>query len=388
MLSLCFIILLKTKCDIMNDENILNEVHSTFNHSKATRNLYKQAVKKYTNFFGMSMGELIEEAETEEDSGVRWKRRTIKRRLINYRQYLLENHCINTVLTLMRPILVIYKYFEIEIHELPKLNRKQAIKPEPIRFKDLPDKEIIREAVNISDPKMKAIILFMCSSGCARRETLNLTIQDYIDALKEYTNKKDIYDILEDLEGDRDIIPTFNVRRQKTDKYYTTYCSPEAVLAINSYLLSREDELEPASPLFKIHENYLTRMFERINDDLNLGRKGSFNRFRSHMLRKFHASALYNDGMSRDNVNDLQGKAKNKTDDAYFMTNPEDLKYEYIKHLHAVTINKEVEKLSIKSPEYIKLEKEKDYYKNKVDTLSGKVDFLMEHVLEGESESS
>ena len=371
----------------MNDENILDEVHSTFNHSKATRRLYKQAVKKYTNFFDMSLGELIEEAEKEEDSGVRWKRRTIKRRLINYRQYLLENHCINTVLTLMRPILVIYKYFEIEIHELPKLNRKQAIKPEPIRFKDLPDKEIIREAVNISDPKMKAIILFMCSSGCARRETLNLTIQDYIDALKEYTNKKDIYAILEDLEGDRDIIPTFNVRRQKTDKYYTTYCSPEAVLAINSYLLSREDELEPTSPLFKIHENYLTRMFERINDDLNLGRKGSFNRFRSHMLRKFHASALYNDGMSRDNVNDLQGKAKNKTDDAYFMTNPEDLKYEYVRHLHAVTINKEVEKLSIKSPEYIKMEKEKDYYKNKVDTLSGKVDFLMEHVLDGEIES-
>lgn len=221
LLSLSFIILLKTKCDIMNDDNILNEVHSTFNHSKATRRLYKQAVKKYTNFFGMSLDELIEEAEKEEDSGVRWKRRTIKRRIINYRQYLLENHCINTVLTLMRPILVIYKYFEIEIHELSKLNRKQAIKPEPIRFKDLPDKEIIREAVNISDPKMKAIILFMCSSGCARRETLNLTIQDYIDALKEYTNKKDIYAILEDLEGDRDIIPTFNVRRQKTDKYYT-----------------------------------------------------------------------------------------------------------------------------------------------------------------------
>lgn len=63
MLSLFFIILLKTKGDIMNDENILNEVHSTFNHSKATRALYKQAVKKYTNFFDMSLGELIEEAE-------------------------------------------------------------------------------------------------------------------------------------------------------------------------------------------------------------------------------------------------------------------------------------------------------------------------------------
>jgi Phage integrase family. len=61
------------------------------------------------------------------------------------------------------------------------------------------------------------------------------------------------------------------------------------------------------------------RLFERINEELGFGKVGNYNRFRSHMLRKFHASALYNDGMSRDNVNDLQGKAKNKTDDAYFI---------------------------------------------------------------------
>ena len=67
------------------------------------------------------------------------------------------------------------------------------------------------------------------------------------------------------------------------------------------------------------------------------------------MLRKFHASALYNDGMSLDKVNDLQGKAKNKTDQAYFLINPEDLKYDYIQHLPAVTIGKEIEKISIKS---------------------------------------
>ena len=182
---------------------------------------------------------------------------------------------------------------------------------------------------------------------------------------------------MDDLEDNEDIVPTFNVRRQKTDKYYVTYCSPEAVIAINSYLLSREDELKPTSPLFKIHENYLTRSFERINDDLNLGWKGNFRRFRSHMLRKFHASALYNDGMTRDNVNDLQGKAKNKTDDAYFMTNPEDLKYEYIKHLPAVTINKEVEKLSVKSPEFISMERENEKYKQTIDKLTNDIASIM-----------
>ncbi len=61
--------------------------------------------------------------------------------------------------------------------------------------------------------------------------------------------------------------------------------------------------------------------------------------------------------MSLDDVNNLQGKAKNKTDPAYFMINPEDLKYTYIEHLPAVTISTEVKNLQIKSPEFIKIEK-------------------------------
>lgn len=86
--------------------------------------------------------------------------------------------------------------------------------------------------------------------------------------------------------------------------------------------------------------------------------------------------------MSLDNVNDLQGKAKNKTDQAYFMINPEDLKYEYIKHLPAITINTDVEKLSIKSPEYIQMEKENTEYKQKMDKLAVDMARIMERLPE------
>ena len=74
------------------------------------------------------------------------------------------------------------------------------------------------------------------------------------------------------------------------------------------------------------------------------------------MLRKYHATALYNDGLALDKINDLQGKTKNKTDSVYFMTNPEDLKLEYIEHLPALTMSKDVEKVTIKSPEFKRLE--------------------------------
>ena len=282
---------------------------------------------------------------------------------------MIENYSLSTVKTTLSPIVSIYKYYEIEIVELPRMNLKGIRTPEPIVFKDLPDKTIIRKALSVANPRMSAIIYFMVSTGCARRETLNLTINDYINALRDYTDKTDIYEVIADIKDRDDVIPTFNVLRQKTNKYYTTYCSPEAVTAINSYLLSRTDPITNNSPLFKINEDYFSHAFIRINEELGLGKVGTYNRFRSHMLRKFHASALYNDGMSLDNVNDLQGKAKNKTDASYFMTNPEDLKYEYIKHLHAVTINKEVEKLSIKSPEYIQLENQKNKLESEISSI-------------------
>ena len=81
----------------------------------------------------------------------------------------------------------------------------------------MPDKKIIREAFKIASPLMKAIILFSCSSGCARAETLSLTVGDYIDALSEYlpNRKRDIYEIIDYLYETKDIIPTFRLLRKK-----------------------------------------------------------------------------------------------------------------------------------------------------------------------------
>ena len=219
---------------------------------------------------------------------------------------------------------------------MPPINKKAANTSAPIQFEDLPDKEIIRKAVDVATPTIKPIILFMASSGCARMETLNLTIGDYIEAVSEYTNETNIFDIIADLGNCEGVVPTFHIKRQKTGKHFTTFCSPEA-------------------------------------ERLNLGKVGNYNRFRSHMLRKFHASALYNDGMPMEKVNELQGKAKNQTDTAYFMANPDDLKEEYIQHLPALTMSKEIEKITVKSPEFIKMEKENAEYKKRMDGIDEEI---------------
>ena len=55
------------------------------------------------------------------------------------------------------------------------------------------------------------------------------------------------------------------------------------------------------------------------------------------------------------------------------MTNPNDLKYEYIQHLPAVTINNDVEKLSVKSPQFIQMEKEKESLKSEVGSMRNEI---------------
>jgi len=359
----------------MNDE-LLKNLSISCNHSKGTTFNYEIALRKYCNYFGMELKDFLKEAEEDEMNGVKWKHSRLKSKLIEYRHHLFQNYALGTVRKEMNCIIFFYKFYDIEILSLPKVNDKSIQKPAPIYFKDLPDKAVIREAFKIATPLMKAIILFSCSSGCARIETLSLTIGDYIDALSEYLPKRnmDIFHAIDYLNGIDDVVPTFTILRKKTNKYYLTYCSPEAVNAINAYLLLRDRPISEESPLFQISRTYMVQSFEMINDTLGLGRVGKYRRFRSHMLRKFHASALYNDGMSLDKVNDVQGKAKNKTDAAYFMTNPDDLKYEYIQHLPAVTINTDVEKLSIKSPQFIQMEKENEALKSEVGSMRNEIE--------------
>ena len=372
-----------------SNEEILNEIHTIKNHSPNTIRRYKHAVQKYCRLNDMTLDQLIHEAEQEEDMGVKWKHSKLKRRLITFRQYLVENFAKNTINSNFVPIKVIYQYYEIDIRKLPKIPNTSFQIQAPISYKDLPDKEIIRAAVDIASPLMKAIILFISSSGTARAETLSLTLPDYMNSTSEYHNTKDITQMIDTLNQMKDVVPTFTIKRKKTNKYYTTFCSPESVAAINHYLLSRSDPLSLESKLFKISETQFIKNFEKINDELGLGKVGFFNKFRSHMLRKYHATTLYNDGLALDKVNDLQGKTKNRTDSVYFMTNPEDLKHDYVEHLNSLSIGKEVEKVTIKSKEFkeleiknIELENENKNLKSEVSSISQRQDNLEKIVLE------
>ena len=362
--------------NMKTDTELLDYFAKTRNLQKNTKKSYTIYIKQYSEFNDMSMGDLLKEAEAEEEQGIRWKHRTLKKRLIEYRAHLFDTYAYSSAKSRFSKILAFYKHFEIEIHPLPKIATINVEKSH-MGFKDLPDKDIIKKALKISDLVTRAMILFMSSSGCARAETRNLKIQDFIDATNNefisYHNSNDIYDVINVLKERDDIIPIFHLKRQKTNKAYYTFCSPEAVSEIVAYLASRTTKLKPEDQLFDVGFTKFNECFQHTNDKLGLGRlENGRRRFTSHMLRKFHSTTLWNEKVSQEIIDALQGRGKDQTHSSYFYENPLKLREIYIEHLNCLTINMDVNQLDIKSPEFVKLENENDALKielSKVDEI-------------------
>lgn len=322
------------------DKEILEEISTARNYAPRTKITYNTVINNYTKFFGMSMQELLMEAEKEEEEGVRWKHRKLKKRLMDYRQYCFDKYLVSTARGNLMRIKSVYKFYEIEIHDLPYLSDKQANLPMPLTFNDLPTREIISQAVQLSDPLLKAVMLFISSSGTGRAEALNLTVADFVESVQEYTYETDIYKVISELHQRNDIVPMFKLKRQKINEYYYTFCSPEATTSIMDYLLTRKEQLTPDKRLFKIDKKYLSDKMGMLNDQLGLGKKGGFNRLRCHMLRKYHATNLSNgdNSLSENDIDFLQGRSDKKTRQSYFFTDEKKLKVRYAESMNDVTI--------------------------------------------------
>ena len=326
--------------NMKTDEEILEEIAKTRKYSKNTLQGYRTTVNSYTSFNKLSLYELITEAEEEEESGVRWKHRSLKKRLLEYREHLYNNQMLSSAEVHLTRIKSIYKFYEIEVHPLPSISNKQANVNEPLTFTDLPTKEILDQAFQISTPLIRAMILFISSSGCGRAETLNLTIKDFVESVQEYTYETDIYKVISELHQRNDIIPMFKLKRQKTNKYYYTFCSPEATTSIIDYLLTRNQVLTDDKPLFKVSLKHLNKLLGNVNNQLGLGKRGGFNRLRCHMLRKYHATNLSNEtnSLTETDIDFLQGRSDSKTRQSYFFTDEKKLKIRYAESMNAVTI--------------------------------------------------
>ena len=352
----------------MNDETeqILKQITSERNITLSSKRLYWNAVEQYEKVQGLPLKELLIEAEEEEEKGIRWKHRQLRHRLTKFQNHMITNYKYGTAKNYISRIKTIYHYYEIEIHQLPRLNRRQANYSEPILYQDLPTKETLRKAYQLMTPVMRAILLFSISTGCSKREVLNFTIKDYYEWIDPYTPTQI-------LEENIDIVPIIPTYRSKTNHHYYTFASPECIREIATYLKTRKDNKEE---LFKIEYKYVSLLFQKYNNELGLGRKNNMNILRSHMLRKFHASQLCSgeNPLSLDEIDTLQGRKKQNTRQSYYFDDPEYLRKKYIQNIDQVTILDEVHTITVDSPEVQKLKEKAD----KIDELERLVKKIME----------
>lgn len=317
---------------MMMSEELLKRFCSNRNIKYSTLKSYRSAIAKYEFFHDMDMGSLMDEAIVEEDEGISLKNRKIKGRLLDFRSFLLDSGlAISTVRTYFSRIKSFYRHFEIE---LPYLNDIKFDEEYLSSYYDLPTRGDIRNVCSISSNAFRALVLFISSSGCAKAETLSLTVGDFVKASDDYHDGGSIDDVLNCLIGRRDIVSAFYLKRIKTNKFYYAFCSPEASHHIVKYLISRKG-LSLDDRLFDFTDSSLIYSFKKVNDKLNMGFVGRYRFFRSHALRKFHASNI---GLSADIVDELQGRGKSRVREAYMKTNPIKLKEIYMGAMHNVMV--------------------------------------------------
>ena len=274
----------------------------------------------------------------EEDEKIPMRNRCIKKEMLGFREWLLEDKAIKSdksVRNYFSKLGTVFRHYGLEIPQLPQVKMEKGYVS---NYNDLPTHNMIKTACEQSPLDLKALILFMSSSGSAKAETLSLTVEMFLTGCEEYleepANANNIPETLKALTDKHDIVPLIYLRRIKTDKWYYTCCSPEASYMIIESLKTRKN-LQWHDQLFDYTSSLILARFQEINDNNNWGHVGAYRRFRSHALRKFMASNI---GLPRDQVDSFQGRAKDMIQEAYFKQDPKSLKKIYMEVMHRVMV--------------------------------------------------
>ena len=332
-----------TKAHQMIDDSqeTLEKMYAERNISESTQKGYYASFIKYCEFTKdrfNNLQEMIDFYLAEEYEKIPMRDRTLKKDLLAFREYLQNNDSVKSdrsFKTYFAKLKTIFNHFELEMPTLPQMKLEKGYIS---NYNDLPTKEMIKSACEQSPLDLKAVILFMSSSGSAKAETLSIEVGWFLEGCKEYLEEPptpaNIQESIKALSNKHDIVPMIYLRRIKTDKWYYTYCSPEASYMIIESLKTRKN-LTWESKIFDFTSSMLLTKFQEINDNNDWGLVGSYRRFRSHALRKFMASNI---GLARDQVDSIQGRSKDMIQEAYFKQDPKSMKKIYMSVMERIMI--------------------------------------------------
>jgi integrase len=322
--------------DLKNEESIRLWL-TGMNAKENTRSSYLAAMSMYTEMFGKSPTELLEEAEREQSgaNSVIMRKRQINLHIAEFRAQLeASNVSPYTVHTRLKAVSSFYKRNYIILPLPPKLENKVRPLPENTR---IPTKEEIQTALEIADPLEKAIILVECSCGLAVADICRLKIS-------AFRNGHD----------PEDNITTLRLQRVKTGFNFITFLTPEASQAVLSYLEFRNKQVDKnkkripcqkkqcvisdSGYLFirrnvpneflksgneesrMLDELSIITMYERLAEDARMSTiKGKWNFLRSHNMRKWFNNRLIDAGCDLETKEFFMGHESSESRSHYYV---------------------------------------------------------------------
>lgn len=372
----------------VGDEEIFKEFCQNRDLAPKTVENYGRTLQYYSDFIGKSLEELLDEAEEEEDLGIRYRKRSIKKYLNDFKMHLQDKGYTDGYLqNMMVSVKAFYNEFDIQLprpkHKKSRMNRKKET------IGDLPTISDVRKFMDHCNNCYKAIITISVSSGMSRAELASITFNHLYDAVGLDKEPRDISELIEKLEEKGNIIPKWKIKRVKTGHPYFTFSSSESIHYIIHYL---ED-------LQRIHSDYIPKPEDGLFRSLyhnkpnraitgkNIGNiffyvnhtkgfKMVENRYliRPHSLRKLFATTLEKNKVPHLTTRWLLGHTIDKTTEAYFKADPESLREDYISVVNELsTIDYEVK--TIESPEFKEL---KDNYEKDAKAKSEEIEKLKE----------
>lgn len=374
--------------DNNEDEFIYQEWFIKKGLTSGSQKIYRVSLENFKEYTGKTLSELVDIAESEEESGTRMRKRSVNRYVIGFKNYLEEkNLAPGTVNNKMAAVISFYQSFDIQIPTIKMPVGDICLEK---NYHQPPKKREIQAMISVANARDAAIIYTMALTGMAAKEIRNLTVGKYVEiagnAIEHvFRTVDDLFDHEDEVLQE---ILMLELTRKKINYRHQTFIPPESSRAIIAYLKSRNNDRNEKrhikslnDPLFitktggKLGSTSIGNNIRRLGHIAGLkppAEEGTYRYWRPHSLRKYFISTIINTTGDHILADYLAGHKISDVKRAYWYADPKDLKRKYLKALPYLSIDgakvKDFESEEFK--QYVEDSKKKD---EKIDVLERKL---------------
>jgi hypothetical protein len=251
----------------------------------------------------------------------------------------------------MARIKSVYNKNRINLPYIEPINPKRTKHREYIEYSDVLTKDEIKKALACMRLPAQARALTIIQGGLSNEECEHLTTRAFIDENYRYHQCDDDVDALRWLANpNHPIIWVTKLIRIKTGKPYYAILGAEAVNKIAEAKLhekgmAKNNGIIP-SKLLDTSKTGFQNTCRLVNRKCGFGLVAEESKFRSHNLRRFHATYIrggvptYEEKsrISLAEIDEMQGRGKTNVQDTYIKSNPLEQKLIYAKVMNNVSL--------------------------------------------------